>query len=156
MRFASIGLPAASLQAPGLEHSPPAAPVSGTQDGGFTLLETLTALTILAIALSGLFQAHATATRSTGTADDYATARLIGEARLAEMTGSWVGGRSVKTGKHGRFSWTFEASPQNAPWAAIKSQENWRLYRLRLNVVWPGGRHVDLQTLKLARENVPR
>lgn len=156
MKFASTGSPAASLQAHGLEHNPPTAPGSGSRDGGFTLLETLTALTILAIALSSLFQAHATATRSTGTADDYATARLIGEARLAEMTGGWFGGRSVKTGTHGRFAWTFEAAPHDAPWATIKSQENWRLYRLRLNVVWPGGRHFDLQTLKLARENVPR
>lgn len=156
MRFASTGSPAASRPPSCAEASTSAEPREAAPGNGFSLLETLTALTILAIALTGLFQAHATATRSTGTADNYATARLIGEARLAEMTAGWNGGRSTSKGTYGEFAWSFEATPHDAPWAAIKSKENWRLYRLRVRVAWAGGREFDLETLKIARESAPR
>ena len=156
MRFASTGSLAVSPLPPCTEADRAAAPPEQAPGNGFTLLETLTALTILAIALTGLFQAHATATRSTGTADNYATARLIGEARLAEMATSWKGGRSTSKGTYGEFAWSFEATPHEAPWAAIKSKENWRLYRLHVRVAWANGRELDLETLKLARESAPR
>jgi general secretion pathway protein I len=156
MRFASTGSLAVSRPPPCAEAAASAEPRQASPGNGFSLLETLTALTILAIALTGLFQAHAMATRSTGTADNYATARLIGEARLAELATAWNGGRSASKGTHGNFAWSFEATPHEAPWAAIKSKENWRLYRLRVRVAWAGGRDLDLETLKIGRESAPR
>ncbi len=153
MRFASTGLRAESRLPPCIEPVAWVVQQKEAPGNGFTLVETLTALTILAIALTGLFQAHATATRSTGTADNYATARLIGEARLAEMAANWKGGRKTSKGTFADFAWSFEAIPHEAPWAAIKSKENWRLYRLHVRVAWANGRELDLETLKLARES---
>lgn len=150
MRFASTGSPAASRLPRCVEDV--AAPRDEAPGNGFTLIEALTALTILAIALTGLFEAHATATRNTGTADNYATARLIGESRLAEILQNWQGGRQASKGVVGDFAWTFEAAPHEAPWAAIKSRENWQLYRLHMRVGWANGRAFDLETLKLARD----
>jgi prepilin-type N-terminal cleavage/methylation domain-containing protein len=148
MRSASTGLRAASRR----RLSPEQLPAS-TSQGGFTLLETLTAMTILAIAITGLFQAHANATRSTGTADDYATARLLAESLLAEAVAGWPS--ASRSGREGRFVWEVGIAPAKASWAEIKSKENWHLYRLQASVLWEGGRRVDLETVKLARPNAP-
>ncbi len=73
MKFVLIGLRAVFRQPRSIDLSP----VESTA-AGFTLLETLTALTILAIALVSLFEAHASGLRTAGIAADYAEARIVG------------------------------------------------------------------------------
>ncbi len=120
-----------------------------SQESGFTLLETLVALTILAIALTSLLQSHAGASRVSGTTQDYAFARIVGEKVMAETLGAWNGGPHKSSGQDGTFTWEATIQPEKAPWAALSSEQKWMLYRVAVTVGWPGGRKVALETLKL-------
>lgn len=125
---------------------PPRAPHT---ESGFTLLETLVALTVLAIALTSLFEAHSSALRATGASEDTARARLLAETLLGETIGNWHGGAASRSGHDGRFSWQVDIGPANASWAALKSEAGWRLYRIDVRVAWNANRRVALSTLKL-------
>ena len=118
-------------------------------DGGFTLLETLTALVILAIGLTALLQSHGGAARVTGTTEDYAYARLIGEKVLSETLGTWRGGTYGASGTEGRYGWVAEIKPEAAAWAKTSTEKGWALYRVDVKVNWPGARNLQLATLKL-------
>jgi general secretion pathway protein I len=139
MRSASTGSPAASRPAR-----------SSKGEAGFTLLETLTALAILAIALVSLFQAQSNGLRAAAAAADYAEARLLGQALLADAVHGWGGPPRSRRGSEGRFNWSIDMAPELAPWAALKS-DSWRLYRVRATVAWGPGRRVELLTLKLGQ-----
>ncbi len=145
MRFASTGSRAGSR--------PPRSIDGGRDSGtaGFTLLETLTALTILAIALVSLFDAHMRGLRAAGAANSYAEARLLGEALLADTAGGWKSALLSRQGSEGRFNWSIAVAPERAAWAEIKSKGNWRLYHVRVTVAWDRNRSIVLDTLKLGR-----
>ncbi len=147
MKFASTGLRAAYRRALSRRAC------SGTKDrsgeSGLTLLEVLVALTILAIAMTSLFEANSTSLRATGITEDTALARLIAQAKFAETIGSWSGRPQGRQGSEGRFNWRVDVSPETAPWSALKSEPAWRLYRVNVAVEWPGNRSVVLSTLKL-------
>ena len=118
---------------------------------GFTLLETLTALTVLSIALVSLFEAHAQGLRTAGSAADYARARIFAQGLLADATGGWSGDLASKRGTEGTFTWSIDVEPERAPWAEVKTEGNWRLHRVRVTVAMDKGRQVNLETLKLGR-----
>ncbi len=147
MRFASTGLRDVSRQPRSIEGC------AAGPEAGFTLLETLTALTILSIVLVSLFQAHAQGLSTAGTAVDYAKARIFGQGLLADAMSGWSGDLVSKRGNEGRFAWSIDVSEERAPWAEIKSEKNWRLHRIRVTVAWEKGRKIELETLKLGRAN---
>lgn len=144
MRFASIGLRAGSRQPRSIDGHP----VNGA--AGFTLLETLTALTILAIAFVSLFDAQARGLRAAGAADSYAEARILAQALLADTVSGWNGALIPRKGSNGRFDWSIDVVPERAAWAEIKSETKWRPFHIRVTVAWDR-RSVTLDTLKLGR-----
>lgn len=148
MKFVSTGLQAVFRPARLTDRKAVKSTVAG-----FTLLETLTALTILAIALVSLFEAHARGLNTAGIAADYAEARILAQALLAE-TVSRRGGNVVSgRGSIGRFGWSIDIVPEPAPWSHIKSEKKWRLDRVRVTVAWDQDRSIVLNTLKLGRPN---
>src|ERR1700730_9755633 len=100
MKFASIGLRAGSPPARSID------PNSVNSAAGFMLLETLTALTILAIAFVSLFEARARALQNVRVATDYANARILGQALLADTVSGYNGHVISRTGSDGRFDWS--------------------------------------------------
>lgn len=147
MKFASTGSRAA-YRPPRSNDGPPQG-----SSAGFTLLETLTALTILSIALVGLFEAHAQGLRTAGSATDYAKARIFAQGLLADATGGWKSELVSKRGTDGAYAWSIDIEPERAPWADIKTEGNWRLHRVRVTVSWEKGRQIELESLKLGRVN---
>jgi prepilin-type N-terminal cleavage/methylation domain-containing protein len=147
MRFASIGLRAGCRQPRSIDGRA----VNGA--AGFSLLETLTALTILAIALVSLFDAQARGLRAAGAADSYAEARILAQALLADTVSGWNGALIPRKGSEGRFGWSIDVAPERAAWAEIESETNWRPYHVRVTVAWDRNRSVTLDTLKLGRSN---
>ena len=139
MRSVSTGLPAASRQPPCVEP-----------EAGFSLLETLTALTILAIALAGLFQAHSAGLRAANAADDYAQARILAHSILASALAGPGILPAPAAGQEGAFRWTLGTAEAREGWAAVTS-DKWRLHHIRVAVEWSRGRKLDLRGLKLAR-----
>ena len=117
---------------------------------GFSLLETLTALTILAIALAGLFQAHSGALRTATAADGYGQARILAHSLLSNAVGGSGAPPRPGAGREGAFSWEVLVSEPREAWAAFTSPD-WRLYRVQVTVAWDRSRRIVLQSLKLAR-----
>jgi general secretion pathway protein I len=124
-----------------------------TATAGFTLLETLTALLILSIALVSLFEAQAKGVSTAGTATDYARARILAQSLLAASVGGRGAGLVSKAGREGTFGWSVDVAPETAPWSEIKSSKNWGLHRVRVTVTWDKGRKIEIETLKLGRAN---
>lgn len=170
MRSASIGSPAVSPPRPSIEGAAP----SG--EAGFTLLETLIALAILAIALVSLYEAQTQGARATGVASGYAQARILAQALLADAMSPRGKAPAARNGQEGRFVWSVAVAPETAAWAQIASKDeesstggreaftltrnaagakrSWRMYRVRVTVGWDNSRRIALDALKLgaARE----
>jgi general secretion pathway protein I len=135
----STGLPAAYRRPPCAEA-----------EAGFSLLETLTALTILAIALAGLFQAHSAGLRAATASDDYSQARILAHSILAGALAGPGLLPAPAAGQEGAFRWSLAAAEAREAWAAVPSGK-WRLHHIRVAVEWPRGRKLELRGLKLAR-----
>jgi prepilin-type N-terminal cleavage/methylation domain-containing protein len=118
---------------------------------GFTLLETLTALTVLSIALVSLFEAHAQGLTTAGSAASYARARIFAQGLLVDATSGWGGELASKRGTEGAFTWSIDVELERSSWADVKTEGNWRLNRVRVTVAWDRGRQINLETVKLAR-----
>ena len=145
MRSASTGSPAVSRQPPCAE-----APPASASTAGFSLLETLCALTILAIALVGLFQAHSAASRAATSADDYARARILAHSILASALSGPGILPAPAAGREGPLRWSLVTAEAREGWAAIASQD-WRLHHILVAVEWGRARRLELRGLKLAR-----
>ncbi len=118
---------------------------------GFTLLETLTALTILSIALVSLLQAQATGLRAASSAELYAQARILGQSLLAQSV-SGAGDRPrPMQGRHGPFKWSIKVSRAGQPVTSKDPEAVWRLHHVRVTIAWDRSRSIELDTLKLAR-----
>lgn len=126
--------------------------MTGDPRAGFTLLETLTALAILSIALVSLFQAQSAGLRTVETAEGYGRARILAHSLLAATLGgpATVAPPSSE-GKDGVFRWAVTVSPARQSWAAVRSKGGWRIHSVRVIVAWGQGRQVELHGLKLAR-----
>ncbi len=147
MKFASIGLRVGCRQPHSTDRSPESA------SAGFTLLETLTAMLILSIALVSLFDAHGQGLRTAGAAADYARARIIAQGLLAETVSGWSGDLVSKRGNEGRYAWSVDIARERAPWSATTNAGNWRLHRVRVTVIWDQTRQIEIDSLKLGRVN---
>lgn len=141
MKFASIGLRVASR--PLRSNEAPRAKA----EAGFTLIETLVALTILAVSLTSLFQSQGIGLRTAAAAAEYAKARTLAESLLAETAVQWRGGASRKSGSEGGFAWSINV--ERAPGMPSADKTKWGLHQIRISVTWPDGRSVVLETLKL-------
>lgn len=146
MKFASTGLRAAYRLA--LSSLVRSRGDKRSGESGLTLLEVLVALTILAIAVTSLFEAQATAIKATRTTEHTAEARLIVQARLEETLAIWDGGRHARSGDAFGYAWRVTISPETASWSHL-TDSNWRLYRVHATVERDGKRLVELDTLKL-------
>lgn len=110
----------------------------------------MTALTILAIAFVGLYEAHSAAMRTASAATDGTRARIIAQSLLAGATSGWDVRPGSRTGTDGRFNWSVEVAREAVPSSAFKS-DRWRLNRVRVAVTWDRARRVEFETLKLGR-----
>jgi general secretion pathway protein I len=119
--------------------------------GGFTLIEALVAIVILALSLSALLSAHNTGLRGAATVDDHLRARLLAQSLLAE----WSRHRAPHAparGQNGRFTWTVSVSPfQGAVAPKGDDAGPWMLHELTVTVEWPHRRQIRLNTLRLLR-----
>lgn len=145
MRFESTGSRAGSRRA--------RFPKWPSREGGagFTLIETLTALTILAMALVSLFEAQAGGGRMADAASNHTSARILASSLLGETVGGEVASLGSRQGRFDRFAWSIEVAPAQGPWADLTTDEGWRLRHVRVTVSWDLNRSIHLETLRLGR-----
>jgi prepilin-type N-terminal cleavage/methylation domain-containing protein len=153
MRFASIGLLAVSS----LNACPRGRKVELQDRGrqrhgsrGFTLLEALTAIVILALSLSTLMAAYRTGLQGVAAIDDHLRARLLAQSVLAEWTQYRILQPGRFQGRLDRFTWTVAIMPFDEAGGTYRQQsDQWKLHKLTVGVSWPHGRQIELNTLRL-------
>jgi general secretion pathway protein I len=124
---------------------------------GYTLIEVLVAMMILAMALTVLMQIFSTGLKSVGTSADYVHAVLLAESRLAVVGSDGTAWPREASGNDRKFRWTttveeYEAAESAA--AGAPADLSVTAYQVTVVVEWPGPagrRRVDLSTLKLSR-----
>lgn len=122
------------------------------REDGFTLLEVLVALAILALALSAIYQAFAGGLQNETTGRRYAGATILAESRLAGIgaeyqaqTGHWTG-----TTQDG-YRWSVEMRPMAHAVRPVDSHLP-QLLEVEVRVLWDQGaqtREVRLKSLRL-------
>jgi len=120
---------------------------------GFTLLETLVALSVLAVSLGVTYQVFSSALRGSTLADDYAQASMFADSHLAEI------GKSVNTlsrvteGSYNvRYRWKLVIVPLDQT-NSRSVVETVKRYQITLNVYWKSGsgqRSISAKTFRLA------
>lgn len=148
MKFASTGSPAGFRPPRSIKHAPSSKP-----EAGFTLFETLVAMMVLSIGLVSLFEAHARALKTVSTAADYARARILAQGLLDDAVSGWPKKLTSTKGQEDGFQWMVEFAPATGPLANVQTREGWKLHQVRVIVAWPGGRQLELDSLKLGRAN---
>jgi general secretion pathway protein I len=123
---------------------------------GFTLLEAVVALAVLALALGAVYQVFASAARQSILLQDYAHALTLAESRLAEAgmidalaAGVAHGGGAAERG----LRWRQTVEPYLSAAAAAEGYV-WVPWRITVQVSWErdGRPHVlELTTLRLGR-----
>jgi prepilin-type N-terminal cleavage/methylation domain-containing protein len=154
MKFASIGIPAASRSFPRKPHS---------RRGGFTLLEALVALTIVLAFASALGPFLFQARRIMLNADGRVAAQILLRALLADPLDPAGLADLTRDGEGAGLRWRVTAEPTTiaamfprsrpAPRAAAADPPlpNWVAYRVVASVSWAPGQLISAETLRLGK-----
>ena len=121
---------------------------------GFTLLEVLVALTILAVAIVAFMQLSSQGLRLLHLADDYQQAVVVADrvARAAEVVEE-----GVEAGQEGRFQWERRVSLVRVPdELSPGAGPQLRLYALSVAVRWGRARSLELASLRMVAEHPAR
>lgn len=119
-------------------------------ENGFTLIEALVALTVLALALAAFSPSFGAAARNFVRLEDRLAAQLLATSLLDEQTAARVLLPGVTRGRHGSYSWQVVvalAAEDVSP--AIANP--WSLFELVVVVDWLPQRRLQLQTLHLGK-----
>lgn len=149
MRFGSIGSRVASLSSVCLR--PRSRPQGTGKRGsrGFTLIEALVAIVVLALSLSALMSAHNTALRGATAVDEHLQARLLAQSQLAQWSQSRLP-LAPSQGRSGRFGWTVSVAPFTGAGAPPpQASGDWTLHEVSVTVTWAPNRQIRLSTLRL-------
>ncbi len=117
---------------------------------GFTLLEVLVALTILAVAVVAFMQLSSQGLRLLHVSDDYQQAVGLADRVVRAID---VIGESSEAGQEGRFQWESRVSLVPTPEELTPgSGPNLRLYALSVAVRWGRNRTLELASLRAVAE----
>ena len=116
---------------------------------GFTLLETLTAMTILAMALAALMGTFSSGIAGARITDQRSHAVILAQTLFSAETARLPTGNRARSGKSGSLQWRVTVAPVSAPVIEGRNDKRWRLYRIVVDVMMQGKRRYSVETLKL-------
>ena len=128
-----------------------------TSAHGFSLIEMLVALVILALSLSVLYQAAMGATRNVRVASEYTDAVMLAESMLAEHS-HVIEENFTMAGRHAQYEWRVSSWPaplEDGLDPEQQAMEPRALQYLEVVVSWPGRsapRNLNLLTVVPLRE----
>ena len=116
---------------------------------GFSLIEMLVAMVIMAMSLGALYEASSTATRNVGIDEKYSYAFLLAESLLAEYDVVDIGGITEGGTTAGGFRWQVSASPLGGEYPAALAED--KLQAISIIVSWGESRRVRLDSIVAGR-----
>lgn len=117
------------------------------QDAGFSLLETVIALVILALSLAALFEAYSNGMRAIGAGNRHSEARLLAQSLLAEVDDSVSVGK--QRGQKDGLAWQLETKRATGDLAPGQDKAKWALFEVVATVRWSSGRRIIVRSLRL-------
>ena len=128
--------------------------VSLSKHKGFTLLETLVALSILAISLGVIYQIFGTSLRNMQYAKEYSYAQMFAESKLSELgKGIPVREGSIEGDVDGKYFWVINVEPQST--SVVSNQDLVQTFKVLFSIRWNSQgkqRSIDFLTYKLSVE----
>jgi general secretion pathway protein I len=103
---------------------------------GFSLLEMVVAIAILALSLGALYQAISGATRNVRTGEKYAYGVELARSLLADNNLIAVSGVNKKGETEGGFNWAVQSLPVELPSSTLPRDA---LHKLEVTVSWQDG-----------------
>lgn len=116
---------------------------------GFTLIEMVVALAILAMVLGALFQSFSSGLRTMGVAEQHLKAALIAESTLARYADRNLLLEPGETGETDGFGWSAQVTPMQDEDLPQPPDVPWQAYRVDVTVSWPPGRSIRLSSVRL-------
>jgi general secretion pathway protein I len=110
--------------------------LSATPQSGFSLLEMVVAIAILALSLGTLYQATSGATRNVRSAEKYAYGVELARSLLADNVLVPAEGKSARGETEGGFRWSMQAVPVDLPTGSLPRGA---LQKLEVLVSWSDG-----------------
>lgn len=151
MKFESIGLPGGYLCRLYRGRVPNTRPKSTKGQSGFTLLETIVALTILSITLAVLLQTFSRDLNTVKWADEYVQAQIIANTVFEENTLDRNKPYRPSSDRTGMYDWQINFSPVSEDRLGLLEDSVWQTYNVSVVVRWPPNRSVQLDTIKVGR-----
>jgi len=122
--------------------------------GGFTLLETLVALAVLAISLGVIYQIFGTSLRNMQYAKEYSYAQMLAESKLSELgKGIPVFEGSFEGRFDEKYFWQMQVS--QLPSTRKDGADEIKKYRIDFKILWESNkvqRFIDIPTYRLSSE----
>lgn len=118
-------------------------------NAGFTLLEALVALAVIAASLTAIGALVAVNTRATLRLDERVTSAETARSLLASLSQRSVAGAATQTGELGGRRWEIRAALR--PDLALSPAAPWTPQSVVIRVEGPGGRVIDVETIRLVR-----
>jgi prepilin-type N-terminal cleavage/methylation domain-containing protein len=118
---------------------------------GFTLIEVLVALALLAICMTGLMSVFGDSLARAGDSEAEHGAIAVARSVLARAGREWSLDETLRQGVEGGYRWRLDSTPE--PPARQDELPPVKAFRLAVTVAWNGAwreRSLDLVTLRLA------
>lgn len=127
-----------------------------SSDAGFSLIEVIAAMVILALGLASLYPSFGGSLRRIERVDGHAAARQLAYSLLDEQTAARTLRPGITRGRTGTFAWSIAVEPAPEGIAPQGTNRAWTLYELVLTVNWAPDQSFSVETLHLARAAGPQ
>jgi general secretion pathway protein I len=125
-------------------------------DAGFTIIEVLVALALVAVSIVAIGQLMSTNARGVRALENHValvqSAQTVLSTQVPERS-KLVPGRL--TGRNGDTRWQIDVGPVGGDWIADNNDVDWIPELVKLRVRSPTGATLDLQTVRLMRRPKP-
>ena len=120
-------------------------------DSGFTLLETLVAMTVLAITLTSIMQTYVSGKKFGHVTDQYVHALILSQSLMAETLADKKYYLKSRSGQYGLLKWRIDVVPGNSVQGRPLNNTRWQLFNVDVTIGWPPERKIHLKTIKMGR-----
>jgi general secretion pathway protein I len=119
-------------------------------DAGFTIVEVLVALAVVAVSIVAIGSVMSTNIRGVKALEDHVALMQSAQAVLATATRTELVPGTL-SGKTGDFRWRVDIGPVGGDWLAKDANAPWIPELVKIKVRSPSGATVDLETVRLMR-----